>query len=199
MSEPYCLKTNGKDNTCGSTIFSPIYWIFFTIMTSLILDPLIAVVCLESFWRDCENEKFMAWHDPQGRKVYKFTHGAAEPFREAWAKKDPYGNGGVTRAELEAIVGQVEVPLGVVPEKPKAVLSELPELDREAEEGELEGEGASSAKEHSAAAAALVERLSLFSAEGDGEEVRVDYHTALFALVMAANVDFRGDQNEVVL
>lgn len=183
MPEPYCIKSNDVSNTCGSN-FSPVYWVAFTVISSLIIDPLIAVVCIDAFWRECENGKYMEWVDPYKRQVYKFTHAAAEEVQDEWVKADPYGEAGLTRAELEALVAQVEAPLGAKPQSQDAevlVVDGAEEVAPEDKAGDAD------------AAAALVERLAVFAPGGSSDE-RVDYHTALFAMVMEANANFKAGE-----
>jgi len=109
---PYCKKTSGSDNNCGNSNLSILFWVSFTAILTLVIDPLIAVVCYEAFWRDAEGlSKYLEWADPGGRRLYNFTHGAAEPFKDAWEEEDPFGKG-VTRDQLERIVSRVPAPLG---------------------------------------------------------------------------------------
>ena len=114
---PYCNQGSGpndKTGNCGQPIFSPIYWISFLTCIAMVLDSLLSAVVLESFWKFAEPlDRFSAWHDPAGRRLYTFTFHDSELFVEAWAKIDPYGDApGATREQLASIFAQLHAPLG---------------------------------------------------------------------------------------
>ncbi len=86
---------------------------------------------------------------------------------------------------LKSYLLQVEYPLGVKPIKTHEII--LVDGEKEHDTADVDGDAES--------ALALVERLNVFTPDTI-REATVDYHTALFALVMEANRNFKAGERE---